>query len=129
MTMPSDNIRPTDSELTILQVLWDKGPSTVREVHEVLAKEKQAGYTTTLKLMQIMHAKGLVKRNTQSRSHVYEATVSREKTRGQLVDRMIKTLFQGSSSGLVMQALGHHQASPEELKEIRKYLEGLEKKG
>lgn len=127
--MASDTIRPTDSELGILQVLWDKGPSTVREVHEVLAKEKPAGYTTTLKLMQIMHAKGLVKRDTASRSHVYEAAVSREKTRGQLVDRMIRTLFQGSSSGLVMQALGHHRASAEELKEIRKYLEGLEKKG
>lgn len=121
-------IRPTESELAILQVLWERGASTVREVHDVLTKQKAAGYTTTLKLLQIMHVKGLVKRDTASRSHVYEAAVSREKTRGLLVDRMITTLFQGSSSGLVMQALGHHRASKEELKEIRKYLEGLEKK-
>jgi predicted transcriptional regulator len=121
-------IRPTESELAILQVLWERGASTVREVHDVLTKQKAAGYTTTLKLLQIMHVKGLVKRDTANRSHVYEAAVSREKTRGLLVDRMITTLFQGSSSGLVMQALGHHRASKEELKEIRKYLEGLEKK-
>lgn len=120
--------RPTEGELEILQVLWEKGPCTVREVHERLAETKDAGYTTTLKLMQIMHEKGLVKRDTSSRSHVYEPAVSREQTRKQLVDRLINTLFQGSSSSLVMQALGHHRATPEELKAIRQYLKDLEKR-
>jgi predicted transcriptional regulator len=126
MMNENKGVRPTESELGILQVLWEKGPSTVREVHEILTETKEAGYTTTLKLMQIMHEKGLVKRDTASRSHVYEAAVSREKTRKLMVDKMIRTLFQGSSSGLVMQALGHHRASEEELDAIKKYLAKLE---
>ncbi len=127
MTKKPD-IRPTESELEILQVLWEKGPSTVREVHEILAETKESGYTTTLKLMQIMHEKGLVRRDTSSRSHIYEASVSQERTRKLLVDRMVKTLFSGSTAGLIMEALGHHQASPEELRNIRKYLNELESK-
>lgn len=119
-------IKPTESELEILQILWEKGPSTVREVHEILAATKESRYTTTLKFLQIMHEKGLVRRDTTARSHVYEAAVSRDSTRKLLVDRMIHSLFGGSSSSLVMQALGHHKASAAELKAIRKYLKELE---
>ena len=126
--MSSNNVKPTESELEILQILWEKGSGTVREVHEKLMETKKAGYTTTLKLMQIMHEKGLVSRDTSNRSHIYRAAVSQEKTRKLLVDKMIKTLFQGSPSGLVMQALGHHRASKEELDEIRNYLRKLEDK-
>lgn len=114
--------KPTEGELEILQILWEKGPSTVREVHEVLTENKESGYTTTLKMMQIMHEKGLVKRNTEARSHVYEAVVSRERTRKAMVDRLIATLFQGSSSSLVLEALGHHRTSDKELAAIRQYL-------
>lgn len=126
--MAKMTIQPTESELEILQVLWEKGPSTVRTVHDILSRSKIAGYTTTLKLMQIMHEKGLVKRDTTSRSHVYEAAISQERTRKAMVDKLIKNLFQGSSSRLVMQALGHHQATKEELKAIKQYLNELERK-
>ena len=118
------NIKPTDSELEILNILWEKGPSTVREVHEVLEKNKEAGYTTTLKLMQIMHEKNLLKRDVSNKSHVYTANVSQEKTQGQIVKRMIDNVFNGSASQLVMQALGNHKPNTEELNEIKKYLEG-----
>src|ERR1700721_665834 len=117
----TSKIKPTDSELEILNILWDKGPSTVREVHEVLEKSKDAGYTTTLKLMQIMHDKKLLKRNESAKSHVYTANISQEKTQGQLVKRMIDNVFNGSASQLVMQVLGNHKANSEELQEIRKY--------
>lgn len=123
-----EQIKPTESELEILNILWEKGPCTVREVHEVLEKSKEAGYTTTLKLMQIMHDKTLLKRDATNKSHVYTANVSQEKTQGQLVQRMIDNVFNGSASQLVMQALGHHKASNEELEEIKKYLEEMEKK-
>lgn len=122
-------IKPTESELEILQILWEQGPSTVRDVHEKLNEHKSSGYTTTLKFMQIMHDKGLVRRNTEARSHVYEAVVSREKTRRQMVDKLISTLFQGSSSSLVMEALGHHRASGEELRQIRAYLARMDGEG
>lgn len=123
----NESIKPTESELEILQILWENGPSTVRYVHDQLAEEKEAGYTTTLKLMQIMFEKGLVTRDTSNRSHVYKAVVSEEKTRKLFMDRMIKTLFKGSSSSLVMQALGQHRASAEEIKNIKKYLNELER--
>jgi BlaI family transcriptional regulator, penicillinase repressor len=121
------NIKPTDSELEILNILWEKGPSTVRDIHEVLEKNKEAGYTTTLKLMQIMHEKGLVKRDERAKSHVYTANISQDKTQKHLVKRMIDNVFNGSASQLVMQALGNHKASEEELKEIKRYLEAIEK--
>src|SRR4051812_34360443 len=98
-------LKPTDSELEILQVLWDKGEATVREVHEELIAIKDCGYTTTLKLMQIMFEKGLVIRDDSSRTHIYEANVSREKTQQQLVNKMVNTLFSGSHTQLVMQVL------------------------
>lgn len=121
------NAKPTDSELEILNILWEKGPCTVREVHEVLEKSKEAGYTTTLKLMQIMHEKGLLKRDDRAKSHIYTAGVSQDKTQKQLVKRMIDNVFNGSATQLVMQALGNHKASTEELQEIKKYLEQIEK--
>ena len=120
-------IRPTESELEILSVLWEKGPSTVREIHDILSQTKDAGYTTTLKLMQIMHEKALLQRDTSSKTHVYTAAVSQQKTQQQLLDKMIDTVFGGSASQLVMQALGHHQSSGEELEKIREYLSSMEK--
>ncbi len=120
------NIRPTESELEILNILWAKGPSTVREVHEVLEQSKEAGYTTTLKLMQIMHEKGMLKRDTSSKTHVYEAIVSQQQTQGQILKRMIDTVFNGSATQMVMQALGNHKANAEELEQIKKYLEQME---
>ncbi len=120
-------LKPTESELEILQILWDSGEATVREVHEVLSKRKSAGYTTTLKLLQIMYDKGLVTRDDSIKSHVYKAAVSRKKTQKQFLDKMIKGLFSGSSAQLVMQALGQQKASKEEIDEIQKYLDGLKK--
>jgi len=124
----STAIKPTDSELEILNILWEKGPSTVRDVHEVLEKSKDAGYTTTLKLMQIMHDKKLLTRNVTAKSHVYTANISQEKTQGQLLKRMIDNVFNGSASQLVMQALGDYKTNSKELEEIKKYLEEIEKR-
>lgn len=121
-------IKPTESELEILGILWERGASTVREVHEILEQTKDAGYTTTLKLMQIMHEKGLLKRDASSRTHIYEANVNREQTQQQLLNKMIDTVFNGSATQLVMQALGHHKSSPEELDKIRQYLKEMENK-
>ena len=121
------NIKPTESELEILQVLWNKGTASVREVHEELLKTKEAGYTTTLKLMQIMHEKGLVKRDDSVKTHIYQAAVSKEKTQKHLLGKMIDTLFGGSPTQLVMQALGNHKASGQELEEIQKMLDNLKK--
>ena len=118
-------IKPTESELEILQVLWDRDLASVREVHEELAKYKDVGYTTTLKLMQIMHEKRLVKRDDSFKTHIYQAAVSREKTQKHLLGKMIDTLFGGSPTELVLQALGNHKASPEELEEIQRLLNNL----
>ena len=120
-------IKPTEGELEILQVLWDNGDSTVREVHENILKYKEAGYTTTLKLMQIMFEKGLVKRDDTAKTHIYKANVSREKTQHQFVGKMINSLFGGSSTQLVMQALGNNTINKEELDEIQKLLDNLKK--
>ena len=120
-------VRPTESELGILQVLWDKENATVREVHEILLLSKDAGYTTTLKLLQIMHEKGLVSRNDSSKTHIYQPAVSREKTQKHFVGKMINNLFSGSPAQLVMQALGNHKASRDELEEIQKLLNSLKK--
>jgi BlaI family transcriptional regulator, penicillinase repressor len=123
--MNSKQTKPTESELEILRVLWERGEATVRDVHEELSKTKDAGYTTTLKLMQIMHEKGMVKRDESNKTHKYVPLISREKTQKQFVGKMIDTLFQGSSSQLVMQALGNHKASKEELDEIQKLIDNL----
>jgi len=121
-------IKPTESELEILQVLWKRGLATVREVHEELAALKDAGYTTTLKLMQIMHEKGLVKRDDSMRTHIYQAAVSKEKTQKHLLGKMIDSLFGGSPTQLVIQALGEHKASEEELEKIQEMINSLKSK-
>ena len=120
--------KPTESELEILQILWGKGTCTVRDVHEILEKSKDAGYTTTLKLMQIMHEKGLVSRDTSAKTHIYKAIINQEKTQQHLVNRMIDNVFNGSAARLVMQALGNHSASKEEIDSIKEYLDQLSKK-
>lgn len=127
VVMSAKAIKPTESELEILQVLWDKGEATVREVHEELAKVKDIGYTTALKLLQIMFEKGLVSRDDSAKTHIYKPAVTREKTQKQLVGKMIHTLFSGSPGQLVMQALGNHNASKEELDEIQRLLDSLKK--
>jgi BlaI family penicillinase repressor len=109
----TNHSKPTESELEILQILWEKGTCTVRDVHEVLANTKDAGYTTTLKLMQIMHEKGLVERDTSSKTHIYKALINQQKTQQHLVNKMIDNVFNGSAARLVMQALGNHSASKE----------------
>lgn len=123
--MSTKYIKPTESELEILQVLWGRNLASVREVHEDLAKNKDVGYTTTLKLMQIMHEKGLVKRDDSVKTHIYQAAVSKEKTQKHLLGKMINTLFGGSPTELVIQALGNHKASPAELEEIQRLLNNL----
>jgi len=125
--MNNKQIKPTESELEILQVLWERGTATVREVHEELSVYKDSGYTTTLKLMQIMFEKDLVKRDDSNKTHVYSPNVSKEKTQQQMVGKMVIALFGGSASQLVMQALGSSQPSKEELEEIQKLLNDLKK--
>lgn len=127
MTKP-EKLKPTDSEMEILNILWDKGTATVREIHEVLEKQKPSGYTTTLKLMQIMFEKGMLTREAQGKMHVYAAVIEREKAREQVVQKMIDTMFSGSASQLVMQALGNHTSSKKEIDEIKAYLDKLSKK-
>lgn len=119
--------KPTESELEILQVLWEKQSATVRTVHEELSRTKDSGYTTTLKLMQIMFEKGLVTRDERNKTHIYTPTVTREKTQKQFLNRMIDTLFAGSSANLVLQALGGHAASGEELEKIQLLINDLKK--
>jgi predicted transcriptional regulator len=115
-------IKPTESELEILQVLWSEGNATVRKVHEAMAGFKDAGYTTTLKLMQIMHDKGLVGRDDSGKSHIYFALASKEKTQQQFLGKMMNNLFDGSPSQLMMQALGGHKPSIEEIEKIEALL-------
>lgn len=114
--------RPTDAELAILDVLWRRGPSTVRQVHEALADARATGYTTTLKLMQIMAEKGLVTRDESARTHVYSAKVPRDVTQQQLVSYLLDRAFGGSAAALVLQAISAHETSPEELAEIQQLI-------
>lgn len=116
------DIKPTESELEILQVIWRMGQCTVRDVHEELAKTKDAGYTTTLKLMQIMHDKGLVERDTSSKTHLYKALFSQEQAQSNALDKILSTVFKGSTSDLVIQALGQHRASKDEIDAIKNFL-------
>ena len=115
--------RPTDAELAILRVLWQLGPSTVRQVHEVMSRERPTAYTTALKLLQIMTEKGLVRRDETDRTHVYHARLSEEQTQRQLIRDLLDRAFGGSSSKLVLQALATKRASSDELAEIRRMLE------
>ncbi len=119
--------QPTESELEILQVLWEKGAATVRDVHDVIEQGKDTGYTTTLKIMQIMTEKGVLTRDTGNRKHVYYPVVSREECQQQFISKMVDGLFAGSAGRLVMGALDHKKISNEELREIKAYLKQFEK--
>ena len=118
--------RPTEAELAILRVLWRRGPSTVKDVHEELARRFQAVYTTTLKQLQIMSEKGLVTRDESQRAHLYTARLPEEQTQSQLVGDLLDRAFEGSASRLVMRALSSRPASAAELAEIRELLDQLE---
>ena len=128
MQLMADKItpRPTDAELAILSVLWERGPSTVRDVHDSLAERQATGYTTVLKLMQIMTDKGLVVRDESQRAHVYEARYSEQRTQRLLLADLAERAFRGSPARLVMQALSDRTASAEEISEIRELLDKLE---
>ena len=118
--------RPTDAELAILRVLWRRGASTVKDVHEELARSSPTGYTTTLKQLQIMAEKGLVTRDESQRAHLYAARSPKEQTQTQLVGDLLDRAFDGSAARLVQRALSSRPASPEELAEIRQWLDQLE---
>lgn len=123
-----NEIKPTEGELEILQILWASGPVSVRFVNDKLNESREVGYTTTLKIMQIMADKGLVKRNTESRTHIYEAHINEEATQKQLLKKFVNSTFRGSAMKMVVQALGNHQASEEELQEIKALIKKIEKK-
>lgn len=118
-----DILKPTESELEILQILWQNGPSSVRFVNEELAKQRDIGYTTTLKLMQIMFEKKLLSRTEEGRYHLYKAEVEEEATQINLLEKFVDATFRGSAMKLVMQALGNHDSSKDELEEIKKLIE------
>ncbi len=120
--------KQTDAELEILQILWRDGPSTVRSVNEFLNEKREVGYTTTLKLMQIMTEKSLVDRDTSARTHVYRALVEEGDVQKGLLKKVINTAFHGSASNLIMQALGDHRASAEELRAIKDLIREIETK-
>ena len=126
--MTKDPPRPTPSELEILSVLWETGPATVREVQQALDAKRPTGYTTVLKLLQIMTEKGLVRRDEKERAHRYTPKFPRERTEQQIVEDLLDRAFGGSSSRLVMQALSSKKASPEELDRIRLLLDEIEGK-
>ena len=120
--------KPTPSELEILHVLWNRGPSTVREIHDVLAKQKDVGYTSALKLLQIMTTKGLVTRTEDQRAHVYQATQPAETTKQQVVADVLQRVFRGSASQLMQHVLSGRRGSKEEIEEIRRMLDEYERK-
>ena len=125
--MPDKPPRPTDAELEVLTVLWSRGPSTVRDVHETIARRKPTQYTTVLKLMQIMAEKGLVRRDEKQRAHIYEAAQPREWTQRQLAGDLLHRGFNGSASSLMLGALSARKASKDELAELRRLLDEYEK--
>ena len=118
--------KPTESELEVLKVLWQMGRATVKQVNEEINKTKETGYTTTLKIMQIMFEKGLVSKNAEGKQHIFEAKIGEKDTQKSLLNRFIDSTFQGNAMSLVMQALGNHHASEEELSELKKLIQHLE---
>jgi BlaI family transcriptional regulator, penicillinase repressor len=120
--------KPTDSELEILHILWQKGASSVRDINDLLNTRREVGYTTTLKLMQIMNEKGLVKRDTAAKTHIYKAVVRENETKNNLISDFVNVAFQGSAMNLVMQALGNSSSSDEELSELKTLIAKLENK-
>jgi BlaI family transcriptional regulator, penicillinase repressor len=125
---PDGKFHPTPSELAILQILWARGPSTVREIHEILAQEKEVGYTSALKFLQIMTAKGLVTRTEDQRAHVYSANQPAEKTKQQFAADVLKRVFHGSASQLMQHALSGRRGSKKEIEEMRRMLDEYERK-
>lgn len=121
-------MKPTDSELEILQLLWEYGPMTVRDLNDKLNLVRKVGYTTSLKMMQIMTDKGLLSRDTGERSHVYSPLLRAEDVQSTMLDHILKTVFKGNRSRLVLQALGKNDASPEELSELKTWIKKLEEK-
>jgi BlaI family penicillinase repressor len=119
--------KPTEKELEILRIVWEKGPISVKDVHEFLGGDPSNGYTTILKLMQIMNEKGHLSRQKRGKLHLYEAVISKQTTQQHALDRMIESLFTGSASQLVISALGSRKSTESELKAIRDYLDQLEK--
>lgn len=126
MNTPNKPIAPTKSELEILQVLWEKGPLTVRLVNDELLKQKDVNYTTTLKLMQIMADKGILKRDESQMKHIYSVVEEEQQTKAHLLDKFVDTMYKGSAGKLVMQLLGNKKTSQEELQEIKHLLKKLE---
>lgn len=120
-------LQPTDAEMEILQILWENGPSTVRFINDRLNEKKIVGYTTTLKIMQIMHKKGILTRRKKERTHVYSPVLKEVETQSLLIDRLLRIAFSGSASKLIMQALGGKKTSAEELKRIKELITNLEK--
>ena len=118
--------KPTDAELEVLQVLWANGPSSVRFVNTELSKNRDIVYTTTLKMMQVMATKGLLKRDTSERTHLYEAAIEQKEIQQSLLDKLVQTAFKGSPLNLVLQALGHEKTSQEDLEEIKKIIKKIE---
>lgn len=126
--MHNKKCEPTESELEILQILWAHGPSAVRQVNEKLNLKREVGYTTTLKIMQIMTEKGYVTRDTKSRTHIYHSAVKEKETQTSLLNDFIQKAYRGSAMRLVMQALGQQDATPEELDELKKLIAEMDKK-
>ncbi len=120
------NIKPTGAELEVLQILWEKGNSTVKSINDEQNKKKKAGYTTTLKIMQIMYEKGLLHRERSGRSHIYKPVPQKDETQNVLLEKILETAFAGSASNLVMQALGRSKTSKKEIEEIKEYLTKLD---
>jgi predicted transcriptional regulator len=124
--MNEKKLKPTEAELEILQVLWEKGPCPVKQVNDELNLRKPVGYTTTLKIMQIMTDKGLLERSRDGRNHIYYPLIKKEDTQQQMLSRLLHNMFGGSAKNLVMQALGNHQPTAGELAEIKKFIDQLE---
>jgi predicted transcriptional regulator len=121
-------IKPTDSELEILNILWEKGQATVKEVNEEINKTKESGYTTTLKLLQIMHEKGLVSRYPTGKQHVYQAKIEEEKAQKDILNGFMQNLYRGNAMKMVMQILGNHNTTKDELEQLRQVINSLEQK-
>ncbi len=120
-------LKPTESEMEILRIIWEHSPCSVRTVNDELNRSRKVGYTTTLKLMQIMHEKGLLQREIKGKKHLYMPAVREEETKKILLDRFVENTFGGSAMQLVMQALGKHRATPEELRELKELIRRIEK--
>ena len=122
-----EKTNPTPSELEILQFLWKHGPSTVKQIHEELEKTKEVRYTTTLKTMQVMFERGMLKREAHGRKHIYQAAIAEEETQDVLLDRFLNKTFRGSALKLVMRALGNYDATQSDLNQLKDYIDQMEK--